>query len=156
MTLKELKDQVSTIITNLRDSGSYLKENDLVDYKMKVNVVAGDPPVETFLIALAKDCISYANGQGGILLIGIKEEADGTIVDTGLPADNIALFNQIDLNNVTQKFKRIIGESYTIDIQPFTVGTRHFVYILIPKSSNANHGLKHVEASFPSFRNATS
>lgn len=136
MTLQQLKDQVSEIITNLRDHATYPKENDLVDYKMRINVVTGDQPVETFLKALAKDCISYANGQGGILLVGIEEKPDGTINDTGLPAENLALFSQIDLNAVTQKFKRITGVSYAIDVQTFTIGTRHFAYVLIPKSSD--------------------
>lgn len=136
MDLKELKEQVEAIITNLKDHGTYPKENDLVDYKSKLNVVAGDPPVETFLKALGKDCISYANGQGGILILGLKEDqATGKIEDIGLEADNQALFDQLDLNDLTQKFKKITGLSFSVDIQTFTMSVRHYAYVLIPKSS---------------------
>jgi hypothetical protein len=157
MNLKELKEQVETIITNLRDHGKYPKENNLVDYKTKLNVVAGDPPIETFMKALGKDCISYANGQGGILLLGLKEiKATGAIEDVGLEQDNADLFNKLDLDALTKRFKKITGISFAVDIQTFTMSVRHFAYVLIPKSSDVlvpksdflNYGIKAGEITY--------
>ena len=38
MRLKDLKEKVSNIISDLKDNGNYPNENDFLDYKCKLNI----------------------------------------------------------------------------------------------------------------------
>jgi len=137
MDLKQLKEKVDAIIKELKDNGRYPKENNLVDYKMQLNLITGDSEVETFMKNFAKDIISFANGEAGIILIGIKENTStGIHEDVGLNQSNLDVLNKLDLNDVSQKFVKILKTGISIDLQQFQISTRKFYYLLIQKSND--------------------
>lgn len=136
MNLKELKERTIEIITNLKDNGKFPKENNLIDYKQQINILPSITPLETFMINFAKDIISYSNSNGGIIIIGIKEnKSTGNHEDIGLNTKNIELLNQIDLNDVSQKFEKISKVGISIDLQFFQISTRKFYYLIIEKNN---------------------
>lgn len=136
MNLKELKEQISTTIENLKDHGKFPKENNLYDYKMELNFYDLTECVEIFMRNFAKDILSFSNSNGGVLLLGIKEDKkNGTMEDIGLDAKNIELLNQIDLNLVCQQFNKVAKVGVDLDLQSFQIGTRNFFYLLIEKQN---------------------
>lgn len=137
MNLKDLKAKVDYIITDLKDNGIFPKENNLIDYKLALNIHPTKTYLENFLINFAKDILSFSNGDGGIVLIGIKEnKPTGTHEDVGLDDLNIELLSHVDLNEVSQKFEKITKVGVSIDLQMFQISTRKFYYLLIQKQSN--------------------
>ncbi|MDT0685882.1 RNA-binding domain-containing protein [Autumnicola psychrophila] len=121
----------------LKDHGKYPKENGLVDYKMELNFIPNDNDVTTFMKNFAKDIISFSNANGGIIIIGIKENSTtGVHEDLGLNQKNIDCFAKLDLNDISQKFNKILKNGVSLDIQQFQISIRKFYYILIPKSNN--------------------
>lgn len=137
MNLKELKEKVEIIISDLKDNGKFPKENNQIDFKLELKIQTGKTPTENFLSNFAKDIISFSNADGGIILIGIKEEkATGNHSDTGLNSLNLDLLKLIDLNDITQKFEKITKVGVSIDLQLFQISTRKFYYLLIEKSNN--------------------
>lgn len=136
MNLKLLKEQVSITIDNLKNHGKFPKENNLYDYKLELNFYGQTDPVEIFMRNFTKDILSFSNSNGGILLIGIKEEkSTGELEDTGLDTKNFELLNKIDLNKISQKFDKIAKVGVDLDLQHFQSGTRKFFYILIEKQN---------------------
>lgn len=136
MNLTELKDQVTIAIENLKDHGKFPKENNHYDYKMELNFFALSDPTEIFMRNFAKDILSFGNSNGGIILLGIKEDkAKGTLEDVGLDEKNLDLLDKIDLNDITQKFQKIAKTTVDIDLQVFQSGTRKFYYLLIGKQN---------------------
>jgi hypothetical protein len=136
MNLKILKEQVSITIDNLKNHGKFPKENNLYDYKLELNFYGQTDPVEIFMRNFTKDILSFSNSNGGILLIGIKEEkSTGELEDTGLDTKNFELLNKIDLNKISQKFDKIAKVGVDLDLQHFQSGTRRFFYILIEKQN---------------------
>jgi hypothetical protein len=136
MNLKLLKEQVSITIENLKNHGKFPKENNLYDYKLELNFYGQIDPVEIFMRNFTKDILSFSNSNGGILLIGIKEDkTSGDLEDTGLDAKNFELLNKIDLNKISQKFDKIAKVGVDLDLQHFQSGTRKFYYILIEKQN---------------------
>jgi hypothetical protein len=136
MNLKLLKEQVSITIDNLKNHGKFPKENNLYDYKLQLNYYGQTDPVEIFMRNFTKDILSFSNSNGGILLIGIKEEkSTGELEDTGLDTKNFDLLNKIDLNKISQKFDKIAKVGVDLDLQHFQSGTRKFFYILIQKQN---------------------
>lgn len=135
MTLKLLKERVESIIADLKDNGTFPKENDTLDYKLKLNIEQDSDPLITFLKNFAKDIIAFSNGEGGIILLGFKEE-NSAIIDTGLDESNLVILNSIDLNLLYQKFEKILKMGVKIDLQKFRVSSRQFYYILIEKSTS--------------------
>lgn len=137
MTIKELAIKNDEVIADFKDHGNYPKENNLFDYKMMLNIKSGDSELETFFKNFAKDVIAFANGDGGIILIGFKEDkATGDIADTGLKQIDIDILKQLDLNSVSQKFKKILQTGISIDLQPFQITTRKFYSLQIQKSND--------------------
>ena len=136
MTLKELKEQITHTIENLKNHGVFPKENNLYDYKTELNFFGLTDSTEIFMRNFAKDILSFCNGNGGIIIIGIKEDKPkGTLEDIGLDANNIHLLNKIDLNLITQKFEKIAKVGVSIDLQSFQSGTRKFYYLLMEKQN---------------------
>ena len=136
MNLKLLKEQVLITIDNLKNHGKFPKENNLYDYKLELNFYGQTDPVEIFMKNFAKDILSFSNANGGILLIGIKEDkVTGYLEDTGLDAKNFELLNKIDLNKISQKFDKIARVGVDLDLQHFQSGTRKFFYLLIEKQN---------------------
>lgn len=136
MNLKELKEQISITIDNLKDHGKFPKENNLYDYKLELNFYGLSESVEIFMRNFAKDILSFSNSNGGILLIGIKEDKlTGYLEDTGLNTINFELLNKIDLNLISQQFNRIAKVGVDLDLQSFQSGTRKFFYLLIEKQN---------------------
>lgn len=134
MDIKELKSKVDAVIADLKNNGKYPKENDLVDYKMQLNIMPRSVS-EVFMNNFSKDILSFANADGGIILIGIKENKQtGIHEDIGLDETNLNLLAKLDLNDVSQKFKKLIGSGVSIDLQEFQMGTRKFYYLIIQKS----------------------
>jgi hypothetical protein len=137
MDLKELINQVNLIIVDLKDNGKYPKENGLVDYKMELNIIPGDDDITIFMKNFGKDIVSFANADGGIILIGIKEnKATGIHDDIGLNQANIDVLGKLELNDISQKFNKILKTGISLDIQQFQISIRKFYYIVIPKSHN--------------------
>ena len=136
MTLKDLKVQIVQTIDNLKNHGIFPKENNLYDYKVELNFFGLTDNIEIFSRNFAKDILSFCNGNGGIILLGIKEDKiTGTLEDVGLDSKNLDLLNKIDLNLVTQKFEKIAKVGVSIDLQEFQSGTRKFYYLLIEKQN---------------------
>jgi len=136
MNLQQLKEKTELIISDLKDNGRFPKENNGIDYKLKLNIAKTKTPLENFLLNFTKDILSFSNSDGGILLLGINEDsASGAHTETGLDIDNLDLLNQIDLNDITQKFEKIVKIGISIDLQIFQIGTKKFYYLIIEKSS---------------------
>ena len=136
MDLQELKEQVTIAIDNLKDHGKFPKENNHYDFKMELNFFGLTDPIEIFMRNFAKDILSFGNSNGGIILLGIKEDKNkGTLEDIGLDQNNLDLIDKIDLNDISQKFLKIAKISVDIDLQMFQSGTRKFYYLLIGKQN---------------------
>lgn len=137
MDLKELREKVLSIITDLKDNGIYPKENNHIDYKRELNIDATKDVQENFLINFVKDILSFSNAEGGIILIGISEDkSKGTHEDIGLDVKNLELLEKIDLNYISQKFEKITKVGVSIDLQLFQISTRKFYFLLIEKQNN--------------------
>lgn len=137
MTIKELAIKSTEVISDFKDHGNYPKENNLFDYKMMLNVKTGDSEIETFFKNFAKDVVAFANGDGGIILIGFKEDKlTGNIEDTGLKEIDVEILKKLDLMAVSQKFKKILQTGISIDLQPFQITTRKFYSLQIQKSND--------------------
>lgn len=136
MNLLELKSRVDFIISDIKNNGVYPKENNIIDYKLKLNITSSKTSVENFLMNFAKDILSFSNADGGIILIGINETTSGIYDDTGLDTPNINLLTNIDLNEITQQFVKITNVGVSLDLQMFQLVTRKFYYLIIEKSSN--------------------
>lgn len=136
MNLKELKEQVTIAIDNLKDHGKFPKENNHYDYKMELNFFGLIDSTEIFMRNFAKDILSFGNANGGIILLGIKEDkSKGSLEDIGLDIKNLELLDKIDLNDISQKFLKVAKSNVDIDVQPFQSGTRKFYYLLIGKQN---------------------
>lgn len=137
MDLKELKDKVEVFIKDLKDNGNFPKENNLIDYKLKLNIQDNKDNLDNFLTNFAKDIIAFSNGDGGIILIGIEENKTlGKHEDKGLEQKDIDLLTRIDLNELSQKFEKITKVGVSVDLQQFQISTRKFFYLLIQKQTN--------------------
>ncbi len=137
MDLKELKSCVDKIISDLTNNGKYPKENNHIDYKKELNIIQNNNPLEIFLKNFAKDILSFANADGGVIFIGIKENKEtGKHEDLGLDENNLSILSKLDLNDVSQKFEKIIKVGISIDLQRFNMGSRIFYYLSIPKSND--------------------
>lgn len=136
MTIRTLKDIVTVTIENLKNHGIFPKENNLYDYKLELNLFGLTDAIEIFCRNFAKDILSFSNGEGGIILIGIKEDKNtGLLEDIGLNKINLDLLSKIDINIVSQKFEKITKVGVGIDLQQFQLGTRKFYYLLIEKQN---------------------
>ena len=135
MNLRDLNEKVQEIITDLKDNGRFPKENNSIDYKLKLNIASSKTPLENFLLNFAKDILSFSNSDGGILLLGIEEKSDGTHLDVGLDQQNLDILKQIDLNDVTQKFESIAKVGVSVDLQIFQISTRKFYSLIIEKNN---------------------
>ncbi len=105
MNLKHLKEQISITIDNLKNHGIFPKENNHYDYKFELNFYGLTDAVEIFMRNFSKDILSFSNSEGGILILGIKEDkSSGNLEDVGLDAKNFDLLTKIDLNLISQQF----------------------------------------------------
>lgn len=135
MNLKELTEKTKEIITEYKDHGKYPKENNIVDYKLKLNFKQVEHELETFMKNFGKDIVSFANGNGGIILLGFNEDKNtGEIEDIGLQEKDLSVLKKLDLNDVSQKLKKILKTSISIDLQPFQISRRKFFSLIIAKS----------------------
>lgn len=135
MNLKDLNEKVKDIITDLKDNGRFPKENNSIDYKLKLNISSSKTPLDNFLLNFAKDILSFSNSDGGILLLGIEEKSDGTHIDVGLDEQNLDILKKIDLNDITQKFESIAKVGVSIDLQIFQISIRKFYSLVIEKNN---------------------
>jgi hypothetical protein len=137
MELKDLKSKTDKIIVDLKDNGKYPKENNHIDYKKELTIIPGDSELETFMKNFSKDILSFSNADGGIIFIGIKENKEtGIHEDLGLNQANLDVLSKLDLNDVSQKFVKIIKTGVSIDLQQFQISTRKFYYLIIQKSND--------------------
>ena len=137
MNIAELKMKAEKLIANIKDNGFYSKENTILDYKLSLKLNDKETEVIIFLRNFAKDILAFANKDGGILFLGFKENtATGEIDDNGLDADNIAVLDKIDLNDLSQQFTKMFDAQINIDMQMFNITTRKFYYILIEKHNS--------------------
>lgn len=136
MNLIELKSKVDIMISEMKNNGIFPKENNIIDYKLKLNIASAKSHVENFLMNFAKDILSFSNADGGIIFIGISETTSGKYDDTGLDSANETLLLKIDLNEITQQFVKITNVGVSLDLQMFQLVARKFYYLIIEKSSN--------------------
>jgi hypothetical protein len=137
MDISDLKIQVEKTIKTIKNNGDFPKENDLFDYKKELNFYGNSnkDSVEIFLKNFAKDIISFSNGNGGIIFLGIKEKESGQLDACGLVQSNIELLNKIDTNDILQKFQKICKSDISIDLQKFQIVNAKFFFLLIGKSN---------------------
>lgn len=135
MNLIKLREEVIQTINNIKDHGVFPKENNHYDFKLELNFFGIIDPIEIFLRNFAKDIISFSNSNGGIILLGIKEDKKSGLEEVGLDQKNFDLLNKIDLNDISQKFEKITKVTINLDLQTFQLGTRKFYYLLIEKQS---------------------
>lgn len=136
MNIKELKEKILIAIEDLKNHGKFPNENIHYDYKFELNFYGITDPIEIFMRNFAKDILSFSNSDGGILLLGIKEDKkSGNFEDVGLDIKNFDLLNKIDLNLISQQFNKIAKVSIDLDLQQFQSGTRKFFYLLIEKQN---------------------
>lgn len=137
MNINQLREYVENIISDIRDNGVYPKENNCIDYKKELSANFGSNSVEIFLKNFAKDIISFANADGGVILIGIKEnKTTGKHDDVGLRDIDLDLLKKLDLNDISQQFTKIVKVGVSIDLQKFQIGTRQFYYLSIQRSND--------------------
>ncbi|MBO6185507.1 MAG: ATP-binding protein [Chryseobacterium sp.] len=137
MNLDLLKLEVIEIIDKIKNFGLYTKENDFIDYKLKLNYFGIVDETEIFLRNFGKDILSFANNKGGIILIGFDENsATKEISDAGLEDSDLKILNKIDLNIISQKFDSITKCTVKIDLQQFQITSRKFYYLLIEKNND--------------------
>ncbi|MGI4759547.1 MAG: RNA-binding domain-containing protein [Janthinobacterium lividum] len=157
MTLKDLRAHVDQTIATLKDHGKFPKENNLYDYKAKLNFYGLGDALEIFIRNFAKDILSFSNGNGGIIILGINEDkSTGSLEDVGLDKANLELLEKVDLSYVTQKFEKICKVGLDIDLQMFQLGTRKFYFLLIEKQNQvvipindfSDYGLKRGEITY--------
>lgn len=136
MTLKELKSQVEVAVENLKNHGIFPKENNVFDYKQELNFFGLADEVEIFMRNFGKDILAFSNSNGGIIILGIKEDKiKGQLEDVGLDSMNLEILAKVDLNAISQKFEKIAKVGVTLDLQLFQSGTRKFFYLLIEKQN---------------------
>ncbi|WP_300688729.1 ATP-binding protein [Chryseobacterium sp.] len=137
MNLEILVSEVLKIIENIKNHGNFTKENNFIDYKLKLNHYGITDETDIFLKNFAKDILSFANNNGGIILIGFDEDpTTKQISDAGLNQVDVDIFSKIDLNKITQKFDSITKCTIKTDLQQFQIGARKFYYILIEKNND--------------------
>ena len=136
MTLLHLEEKAKNIIQDIKDNGRFQKEDNNIDYKLKLKISQERNNVEVFLINFAKDILSFANADGGIIILGVNENKEtGVYKDEGLEDKDIAILDSLDLNDILQKFYSIISVNIHLNLQMFRIGARKFYYLLIEKSN---------------------
>jgi len=136
MNLKQLDIKVKEIIENIKNNGYFLKENDLIDYKEKLTYVENLTNEKIILKNFARDILSFANAEGGILMLGFQENQESkAISDKGLEEVDIKTLQKLDVNKLSDQLTSIIGIKLSLDIQTFKIASRKFGYILIEKSN---------------------
>lgn len=134
--MKDLREKVNIIIQNIKDNGQFPNENNSLDYKSNMKISDGRRPHEQLLINFAKDIVSFSNSDGGIIILGIKENKEqAQYRDDGLEKHVIDTLDRIDLNDVSQALEKIFKTTILIDLQKFKISTRTFYYILIAKGN---------------------
>ncbi|WPO84229.1 putative DNA binding domain-containing protein [Chryseobacterium sp. JJR-5R] len=137
MNLHLLNEEVSSIISDIKNQGLFKKENDLIDYKKELNHFGLTDETEIFFRNFGKDIISFTNNNGGIILVGFTEdETTGEISDSGLAQKDLEIFTKIDLNKVHQKLDSITKCNFGLDLQQFQISSRKFYYLLIEKNND--------------------
>lgn len=137
MTLNDLQKEVKKFIEKYRENGFYPKENKNFDYKKELNLygLGEDKALDIFLRNFWKDILSFSNSDGGIIILGMKENlSTGQLDDIGLQQDNLKILSSLDPNDIIQKLKSISQVGINIEIQHFQISSRKFYYILIEKS----------------------
>lgn len=137
MKIRELQEKVGYFITNIKDNWQYPKENNLVDYKKELKINSKKDWLENLLINFSKDILSFWNWNWWIIFIWIEEDkATWEKKDLWLAKNNLDLLKVIDLNDLSQKIKKITWQSWDFDLQEFNISTRKFYYFLISKSDD--------------------
>lgn len=137
MNLSLLTEEVKLVIDNIKNQGTYKKENDFIDYKRELNHFGLSDEIEIFSKNFLKDILSFANNKGGVILIGFAEDkTNGNIDDIGLKQTDLDLLNRIDLNKIHQKLDSITKCNFGIDLQQFQISSRKFFYLLIEKNND--------------------
>ena len=137
MNLQDLKLKAELIIQDIKDKGCYLKENSFIDYKAEVNIKGEDPSYIQFMRNFAKDILSFANKNGGILFLGFKEnKTTGTIMDAGLTQKNISFLESIDLKDLSDQFRKVVDHQINLDMREFNMVSNKFYYIIIEKHNS--------------------
>lgn len=109
---------------------NYREEDHLVDFKETF-----DPSSGKAWIDLAIDCVSFANTEGGYLVIGV---ADRTWNKSGLPSDVAAAL--ADTKIVLEKINRCLAPQLTrVRSRRIEEDGKHFIVIYSPPSIDVTH-----------------
>lgn len=137
MKIRDLQENVKIFIQDIKDNWKYPKENNLIDYKREIKINSSLDNLENFLINFAKDILSFWNWDWGVIFLWIEEDkATWDKNDIWLKVENISLLWAIDLNDLSQKIKKITWQYWDFDLQEFNMWTRKFYYFLISKSDD--------------------
>lgn len=135
MKIDQLQTKVTNIIEDLKNHGKYPNENNLIDYKKLIKINTTVDGIENFLRNFWKDILSFWNGLWGIIFLWFNEDkTTWKIEDLWLDEWNLILLKTLDLNILSQKFKKITWQNICFDLQEFNIWTRKCVYFLIEKS----------------------
>ncbi len=134
MNIEELKKSVTQIIENIKNGIGYPKECE-IDYKRELNIDPNKSGIDNFLINFFKDILSFANGNGGYILIGIEEDKQaGKYHDIGLDEKNLKLLSSLDIHKIVENISGHVKAEPSLDVQAFNMCGREFYYLLIEKS----------------------
>lgn len=137
MKIKGLQEKVQDYIKDIKDNWKYPKENNLIDYKREIKINSWIDNLENFLVNFTKDILSFWNWDGGVIFLWIEEDkATWVKNDIWLNTDNISLLSAIDLNDLSQKIKKITWQYWDFDLQEFNMWNRKFYYFLVSKSDD--------------------
>lgn len=115
-------------------NGRYPKECD-IDYKIALTKKPDLSGLEIFLFNFFIDILSFSNSDGGVLLLGIKEDkSTGEKEEVGLNEPDLNLLQKIELNEISKKISAYTKVEPLLDLQPFNIGSRKCYYLLINKS----------------------
>jgi hypothetical protein len=137
---------IDEITEGFRQHGNYPKEN-CYDYKVKLNTqiqgVEISDYTQIFMENFAKDIISMHNGDGGILFLGINDDANSSNRDVGLDSTQASIMKGINLGAIAQKFDRLCKNiKFAINSQEFPISGRVFYYISIGKGESVAISMK--------------
>jgi hypothetical protein len=108
---------------------SYREEDSLIDYKEILNNSEED------WLKLTKDIVSFANMEGGYLLLGVR---DKTFEPVGVPQATMSFLN--DSDKILQKTNRFIDPKITgLRCKGFCTEGKCFLLLYVPNSKLMTH-----------------
>lgn len=138
MRLNELREKATAFKIQYTQYGTGPNENTLFDYKKDLNLygLTKEKGLEIFMRNFAKDILSFANCDGGIIILGLKEkEEKGTFEDCGIQGDALEILTSLEINDIMQKIQSITQVNVNVELQKFQIVSKFYFSLLIEKQS---------------------